>query len=433
VASKPRAETADFLDSFHGAHIVGRWLLVGAESIVGLLLFATEQLSREAVFALALLFLYNAASLVVIHRIAVHRLPVLLVLALDLLFVWVVGRYTGGPDSPFLGQCYLIIFAGALFYGIKGGVAVSVSAVLLVLALAEGRADALAHLARDTVPYFLVAGGFTGYLVREWKIAFRLYQESRVRERERALETEADHREIALARTIQAAAIPQTPPRIEGLEIAVRCEFARTVGGDFLLFLSDGSTEPTKHVFVIGDASGKGVPAALVATSIAHLLPWLRPLEDPAAALQTLNRDLFERLPREAFVTLTLVELDVREGRIRLWPAGHPPAILCRAGQSRVEHSSTYNRPVGMFAEWEPSVEEWPLQAADTLLLYSDGLIEARNETGEQFGVERCERAFDEVAGRSAEEIVETLGAAVHAWGHPTDDLTLLVVRRVDA
>jgi hypothetical protein len=202
----------ELLDTFRGLVIGGRWLQVAAESIVSLLLLTSERLDTLAGGALLLLGAYNALSLAVVHRIPVRRVPIIGLLSLDLLFVGIASLETGSSQSPFLGQFYLIIFAAALFYGFAGGAVVGAVSALITTILAIVRPAGLWEDVRDLVPYFLVTGAYTGYLVARVRAWFTQYQESAARERDREIQAEAGRRDLELARSIQAAALPAAPP-----------------------------------------------------------------------------------------------------------------------------------------------------------------------------------------------------------------------------
>lgn len=422
-----------FRETFRSLLVAGRWLLVAAQTAESLLLLS-RGLTPQGRAILALLFLYNALTLVFVHRAAfVSRKKVLGLLVLDLAFVAAAATATGGSDSPFLGQCFLIIFVAALFYGLRGGVLAGAASALLtgllVLKNPKGPWSDLRELG-DLAPYFLISGALTGYLVDHLHTWFRRFREGEVEARRRDIAAEAGRREMELAWEMQRAALPVAPPCVDGLEIAARSEFAREVGGDFHLFLDDGE----RRGLVVGDVSGKGIPAALAATSIGHLLPWLRPLRDPHCALADLNRHLTERLPTEAFVTLALVETDLAAGALRLWGAGHPPALCWQARTGRVvEAGAAGGAALGLFPNWSGEAAELVFEAGDVLLLYSDGLIEARNEAGEQFGPERAAAVLAENAAAGPDAVAEALVGHVRAWGALDDDLTIVVCRRLPA
>jgi hypothetical protein len=427
--SLEEAPPEELLETFHKLLIAGRWLLVGAET-AGTVLLLPSNLGQGGLTALVLLFGYNALSLLLVHRVPMGRVPVPWLLALDVVFLAVVAHHTGGTASPFLGQYYLIILAAALFYGLSGGLVLGIvaglaSAALMPLAGA-GTWENLWHDLRNLAVYYVLIGAFTGYLVDRLKTWFGRYQEDHARLRQQEVQAALAHREMELARAMQGASLPAIPLSIPDLDVAVRLEFAAEVGGDFYLLLTDED----RVALVVGDVSGKGIPAALVSTTVAHLLPVLQPLRDPGLAFSRLNQDLTQRLPAVAFVTLVLAEVNAGAGSLRIWNAGHPPALLWRAREGRVLRAEQHNRLMGIFPDgkWEP--DDLGLDTNDVLLLYSDGLIEASNSLGERYGDERVAEVLGRNAERSASAIVEALVSAVRQWGHLSDDLTILVCRR---
>lgn len=238
------------------------------------------------------------------------------------------------------------------------------------------------------------------------------------------------NREMESARRMQIAATSFRPPKIAGLDVAVRIRQLTEIGGDFCIYLPSASPKHETIGLVLGDVSGKGIPSALLSTSVAHLLPHLHPLEDAETALSTLNRDLWERSPEDTFVTLVLAEIAPISGAVRLWTAGHTPAQYWCARTGRVHESKRHNLILGAFPEWTGVPEECFLELGDVLLLYSDGLTEARNDRGEWFTPKRVARILEMHAHASADEIADALLAAHSAWGPATDDLSLLVCKR---
>lgn len=431
-----------------------RWLLLGTEALQTVLLLSQRRLGSLAVFVLGGVLLYNAASLVVLRFGPLRRrAPIALLVVLDLLLVCAAASVTGASKSPFLGQFYLIIFAGSLFFGLAGGIATGIAAALLTAALGLAAPDGLRQDVRDLIPYFPITGAFTGYLSARLRQSAERQLAEAERERERQAREEAQRYEMGLARSIQeAAALPGLNgggiAHEYGLDVAVYRTFAREVGGDFALTFPDAvmrelqdahaARPPSRTLgLVVGDVSGKGIPAALTANSIAYLMPWLRPLQDAGRALAFLNRDLARRLPASAFVTMAFAEVSVPEmgacARVRLWSAGHPPAILWRARTGRTEITGeTAGGPVlGIFPEWEARPpQEMVFEPGDVLVLYSDGLIETRRqEDGELFGTERVADTVAACAGEGADALARSLARAANEWGAPHDDLTILVCR----
>jgi DNA-binding NarL/FixJ family response regulator len=238
--------------------------------------------------------------------------------------------------------------------------------------------------------------------------------------------------DLLLAQEVQSAAIPPSAPALAGMEIAIRAVSAQGIGGDFHLILRppDDRDVLGQVGVVVGDVSGKSLPASLIATSIGHLLPLLDPLRDPASALHVLNDALLERTPLESYASLVLAQINARSGLIRIWSAGHPPTILWRSRFGEVVEARMGNLPLGCYVDWRGDPQEFSWEVGDILVLYSDGLIETRNQKGEMFEIAGVTEILRRFPNGSAEEIVEALMQAANDWGTVTDDITVLVCKR---
>ena len=161
------------------------------------------------------------------------------------------------------------------------------------------------------------------------------------------------------------------------------------------------------------------------------MLPLMHPLNRPLAALVDLNREMTERMPDDTFVTLSMVEISTESSDIHLWNAGHPPVLIYRTRLRKAVASRNFNPGLGFLADWQGSVEAADLDVGDVLLVYTDGLIEARGPSREQFEEARTIEVLEKNAHRTACEIADELIQALNLWGEVTDDLTVLVVKRV--
>ena len=409
----------------------GRWALAILEtglSVFMALWFQNRPLA--AWIAMLFLFAYNVIVLLLLHRLPLKRTPIALFLILDLIFLANVSYYTGASTSPFIGQSYLIVFVAALFFDIKGGIIVGslAAAMMIGLGLLDPGPDNWEEV-RDTAPYFVIVGGFTGFLVAQMKTWFTRYQESAAREAEQERTEQAYQRELELAREVQRSSLPIAPPVVAGAQLALRTEPSREVGGDFHAFVTDPAG--TRLGIAVGDVSGKGIAAALTATSIGYLLPYLEPLRMPHAALVRLNKDLSERLPETSFATLIYTELNLETGTLRVWNAGHPPALLWRARDGRVEDTpSGVAPPLGLFSVWRAPEQELQLAPGDLVLLHSDGVLEVRGADGPLFGEERLRQLVAAHAAKGPTALLEAILTALHAYGEPGDDLTLVALQR---
>jgi serine phosphatase RsbU (regulator of sigma subunit) len=402
-----------------------RWLLALAETVESVLLIAWHPVAATAA-PLAALFLYNAATLWLVHRVPLERLPLAALFFTDLLFVGLAAVFTGATDSPFLGQCYLVIMSAALVYGSSGGLGFALVSILVTVLVGLTKLDGLMEDLRDMLPYFLVCGLLAGFLVDRLQgaVAARLKAEEETRRREVAME--GDRRERELARGMQMAALPAVPAEIPGWRIEALAEFASEVGGDFYLI----HPEDGKLLLALGDVCGKGVPAAMAAMGVTHLLPWLGGVADPETAMLRLNRHLSERLPEGSFVTLAMVLLEPATGRASVWSAGHPP-LLVRRASGAVEETQASGALLGVFEVWRGESQSLTLEHGDAIVLYSDGMIEARNRHTQLWGTEGLAAEVGEVRTGRAEPVGEQLVHAAREWGRINDDITVLWCERL--
>jgi serine phosphatase RsbU (regulator of sigma subunit)/pSer/pThr/pTyr-binding forkhead associated (FHA) protein len=252
-------------------------------------------------------------------------------------------------------------------------------------------------------------------------------------ERDRLAEVEQAERlmasELEQAAEIQRQFLPAVAPEVPGLELAGYNAACRTVGGDYYDFLSypDGRVG-----IVIADVAGKGMPAALLMTSLQAKVQALAeaPVE-PAAAVARLNRSLFATCPRNRFVTLFFSVADARSGEIAFCNGGHNPPLLVRASGEIVRLDG--GGPVlGILPAMTFSEHRAHLEPGDMVVLYSDGVTEASNPQGVEFE-ESLLRLAPELRRHSAAEAVRVVHEAVRDWiagQPPADDVTVVVLRR---
>jgi len=233
--------------------------------------------------------------------------------------------------------------------------------------------------------------------------------------------------ELTTARGIQQSILPESAPRREGLEVAAVYRPASHVGGDLYDFVE---LPAGRLGLFIADVAGHGVPAALVASMLKIALAAQRDLGAPAGVLAELNRLFCGRLKRQ-FITAAFALADPRRGTIEIASGGHPPLLL--AGEHGVREATASGPVLGRFPEaaFRPAIET--LAEGDVALLYTDGVVEARNRRGETWGEERLRNCLAANRQRPAEEIAVAIADAGAAWsadsGGPDDDVTVLVLR----
>jgi serine phosphatase RsbU (regulator of sigma subunit)/predicted ester cyclase len=236
--------------------------------------------------------------------------------------------------------------------------------------------------------------------------------------------------ELQVARSIQQASLPKEVPTLEGWQISPFYQPAREVGGDFYDFVE---LEDGRLGLVVGDATGKGVPAALVMASTRSMLRAVaQASESPGGVLKRVNDSLVTDIPPNMFVTCFYAILDPRSATLTYANAGHDMPYLRRRNGDAVELRAR-GMPLGLMPSMDYEEKETILQAHDAALLYSDGLVEAHDPKGEMFGFPRL-RAF--VAEHAAEErsleeaLLEELYSFVEEGWKQEDDITLLTLRR---
>jgi serine phosphatase RsbU (regulator of sigma subunit) len=235
---------------------------------------------------------------------------------------------------------------------------------------------------------------------------------------------------MRVARSIQQATLPEGVPTLEGWQINPYYQPAREVGGDFYDFhlLPEG-----RLGLVVGDATGKGVPAALVMSTTCGMLQLAAQGSDsssPGEVLSRVNETLFARIPANMFVTCFYAILDPKSARLRYANAGHDLPYLHRNGEA--EELRARGMPLGLMPAMNYEEKEVVLDAGDSALFYSDGLVEAHDPEGEMFGFARLRELIGEHGEESSLEdlLLEELHSFVGEGWEQEDDITLLTLRR---
>jgi len=255
---------------------------------------------------------------------------------------------------------------------------------------------------------------------------------------EEAAQRERITSELEIARTVQERLFPKSAPNVRGLDLAGRCQPAQTVGGDYFDFFGapclTADAAPTTG-FAIGDIAGKGVPAALLMAALQASLRGitLAGVTDLADLMEKLNVLMYDASPANRFATFFCCLYEANSGRLRYSSAGHNPALLWRANADEAVWLNTRGTALGLRRKAAYEQAEVILNAGDRLVLYTDGVTEARNSAGEEFGEERFAEAARRAGECSAsgmvavvmEEISRFVGSATQH-----DDITMIVAVR---
>jgi len=250
--------------------------------------------------------------------------------------------------------------------------------------------------------------------------------EQQMRERERV------EQELQVARRIQQSSLPKEVPELEGWQISPFYQPAREVGGDFYDFhpLSEG-----RLGLLVGDATGKGVPAALVMSTTCGMLQLAaQDLESssPSEVLRRVNEALLARIPANTFVTCFYCILDPKSASLSYANAGHDLPYVLRGSGGECEELRARGMPLGLMPGMSYEEKETILEAGESTLFYSDGLVEAHDPKGEMFGFPRLRELVGEHGeeGSLEEALLEELHSFVGDGWEQEDDITLLTLRR---
>ena len=280
-------------------------------------------------------------------------------------------------------------------------------------------------LARITHNFTALVGFTFVVYVIQWYVKQREQLDRTVREqRDQLLQ------DVELAAQVQRMFLPSHHPSIPGLEIAGMMQPARGVSGDYYDYIR--IDEHTIQV-VIADVAGKGVPAALLmAATAAAVQLETREKRDMLEVVNRLNSALHSLSDSNRYVTLFLADIDAPNKSLRYVNCGHNPALLFQAKTQDVVPMNSSCFPIGMFDSVSCAINRVRLNAGDVLVLYTDGVTEARNSLGEEFGVERLATLIRRDHTLSADGLMNRILENITDFSRDVgfeDDATILVVK----
>ena len=232
----------------------------------------------------------------------------------------------------------------------------------------------------------------------------------------------------AIARDVQRRFMQGLNPVIDNLEYCARCRQVLELGGDCYDFLP---LPENRLAVAVGDASGKGLAAALMIANVQSSLRTaaLLTVRDGAAAMRAVNRQVHASSLSDRYATLFYGVFDATARTLRYVNAGHNPPLVMRGGS--ILWLETGGAPVGIFPDWEYEESAVQLKPGDLVLAYTDGVIEAANPAGEEWGIEGLRNALAGSATQCADSIVHSVLASMDEFsqGRQTDDATIAVLR----
>jgi len=267
-----------------------------------------------------------------------------------------------------------------------------------------------------------------GKIAEEWSEDNGSAEVAQARLEEEIRERERVEQDLRVARRIQQASLPKEVPELEGWQISPFYQPAREVGGDFYDFhlLPEG-----RLGLVVGDATGKGVPAALVMSTTCGMLRLAaQSSASPGQMLRGVNEALFPNIPSNMFVTCFYAILDPANGHLVYANAGHDLPYLHRNGDA--EELRARGMPLGLMPEMSYEEKETMVHSGEAALLYSDGLVEAHDAQGAMFGVPRLRALIAEHGEKRSlgDLLLEELYSFAGERWEQEDDITLLTLRR---
>jgi sigma-B regulation protein RsbU (phosphoserine phosphatase) len=244
-----------------------------------------------------------------------------------------------------------------------------------------------------------------------------------------ALEKQAMERDLELAATIQRDILPKTIPEFEGIEIATLSRPARQVGGDYhAFFVRDGVVTA-----LVADVAGKSMPAALLVSALHAVLQLLfaegRAIDEIATEL---NRHIHRWSAENKFITMIMVSIDREHETIQFVNAGHNPGYLING--AKIDQLRSHGLPIGILPQTRYLTQTRPFPPGSCAVLYSDGITEAEDVAGDEFGDDRLAALLEQHIDCSATMIRDQIATAVDAFvdeAPQKDDETIVIVRGV--
>jgi sigma-B regulation protein RsbU (phosphoserine phosphatase) len=384
------------------------WIITYLILIPGLLFWAELSLSWFRQFFRFMVYPVSAVAAAGIYAVLFTRAPTRFMPYNNLLVICLLVALAVPNVVPALGRKYLVVQSWVSGVG------------TLILALAVIHENLRTFFPLREYPFFEPVALALFVLSQGWIAAQKTFADQR-----RLLSIE---NELAIAREIQNSILPSGVPQLSRLTVSAAYSPMTAVAGDFYWFIA---VDPNRAGFLVADVSGHGVPAALIASMIKAAMRSVVPCaDDPSAVMRELAGVLSGQL-RGQFVSAAYLWVDRDNGEALYSAAGHPPLLLWRGGRlERIESN-------GLLFGILPDHDDYPVRAiqirsGDRFILYTDGVSEPENTSGEAFGDHRFEQVIRENQARSSSHLCDQLLAEVRRWQPASmtqqDDITILII-----
>jgi len=256
----------------------------------------------------------------------------------------------------------------------------------------------------------------------------QVVENARLHEKEQALKEM--RREVELAAKIQKQLLPKETPKLDKYELCGKNKTARTVGGDYYDFIQ---LDANRWAICLGDVSGKGMPASLLMSNLQAILRGQSFYQyPPGTVLEKANRQLYQSMGMEKFITLFLGILDTEAHTLEYSNGGHEFPFLIRK-DNKCNRLEAGGIPVGVMENREYETEKISLDRGDKLIVFSDGIIDSQNADDEIFGEDRLKKKLLTNNKNSGSELIESVFKASlehNEQQEPFDDMTMVVLTR---
>jgi serine phosphatase RsbU (regulator of sigma subunit)/predicted enzyme related to lactoylglutathione lyase len=262
--------------------------------------------------------------------------------------------------------------------------------------------------------------------------ASRALEQQRRQTTEKLVTERRATRDLEIARQVQARLFPQRMPQVRTLEYAGACIQARHVGGDYYDFLDLGRG---RLGLVIADIAGKGIAAALLMANLqANLRSQCATASDqPQQFLRSINQLFYENTAESDYATFFFAEYDDKTRRLRYANCGHLSALILRRNNT-FQALASNSTVLGLFEDWNCSIEEQQLFPGDILTLYTDGITESSTDAGEEFGERRLREVLRQRRALGPQPLLEAVFEEVRRFNpnEQQDDITLIVANSLE-